>query len=59
MERVETMLQPVDKYGLDEIFKLLTAHALDLGLQPVTIEFIRQTLQTVAMKTFFRTIEAS
>lgn len=49
MERVETMLQPVDKYGLDEIFKLLTRHALDLGLQPVTIEFIRQTFQTLAM----------
>ena len=49
MERVETMLQPVDKYGLDEIFKLLTRHALDLGLQPVTIEFVRQTLQTLAM----------
>jgi hypothetical protein len=49
MERVETMLQPVDKYGLDEIFRLLTRHALDLGLQPVTIEFIRQTLQTLAL----------
>ncbi len=49
MERVETMLQPVDKYGLDEIFKMLTAHLLDLGLQPVTIEFIRQTLQTLVM----------
>jgi len=47
MERVETMLQPVDKYGVDEIFKLLTRHALDLGLQPVTIEYIRQTLQTL------------
>ncbi|MDR3403220.1 MAG: AAA family ATPase [Chthoniobacter sp.] len=49
MERVETMLQPVDKYGLDEIFKLITNHTLDLGLQPVTVEFIRQTLQTLAM----------
>jgi stage V sporulation protein K len=49
MQRVETMLQPVDKYGLDEIFRLLTRHALDLGLQPVTIEFIRQTLQTLVM----------
>jgi hypothetical protein len=49
MERVGTMLQPVDKYGLDEIFKLLTRHALDLGLQPVTIEFVRQTLQTLAL----------
>jgi hypothetical protein len=49
MERVETMLQPVDKYGLDELFKLLTRHALELGLQPVTIEFVRRTLQTLAM----------
>ncbi len=49
MERVETMLQPVDKYGLDEIFGLFTRHTLDLGLQPVTIEFIRQTLQTLVM----------
>jgi hypothetical protein len=49
MERVVTMLQPVDKYGLDEIFKLLTRHTLDLGLQPVTIEFVRQTLQTLVM----------
>jgi hypothetical protein len=49
MERVQTMLQPVDKYGLDEIFKLLTQHALELGLQPVTVEFVRQTLQTLAM----------
>jgi hypothetical protein len=47
MERVETMLQPVDKHGLDEIFKLFTRHSLDLGLQPVTIEFIRQNLQTL------------
>jgi Cdc6-like AAA superfamily ATPase len=47
MERVETMLQPADKHGLDEIFKLLTRHTLDLGLQPVTIEFIRQNLQTL------------
>jgi hypothetical protein len=49
MERVVTMLQPADKYGLDEIFKLLTRHTLDLGLQPVTIEFVRQTLQTLVM----------
>jgi hypothetical protein len=49
MERVQTMLQPVDKYGLDEIFKVWTRHSLDLGLQPVTIEFVRQTLQTLAM----------
>ena len=47
MDRVETMLQPVEKHGLDEIFSLLTRHTLDLGLQPVTIEFVRQTLQTL------------
>jgi len=49
MERVETMLQPVDKHGLDEIFSLFTRHTLDLGLQPVTVEFVRQTLQTLVM----------
>jgi stage V sporulation protein K len=49
MERVITMLEPVDKFGLDEMFKLVTSHTLDLGLQPVTIEFIRQTLQKLAM----------
>jgi len=47
MDRVSTMLQPVDKIGLDEIFDMFTRHALDLGLQPVTIEFVRQTLQTL------------
>ena len=47
MDRVETMLQPVEKRGLDEIFSLFTRHSLDLGLQPVTIEFVRQTLQTL------------
>ncbi len=49
MERVEGMLQPVDKYGLDEIFRLFTSHALDLGWQPVTIEYVRQILQTLAL----------
>jgi len=49
MERVETMLQPIDKYGLDEIYKVVMRHALDLGLQPVTIEYIRQTFQTLVM----------
>jgi hypothetical protein len=49
MDRVETMLQPAGKHGLDEIFGLLTYHALDLGLQPVTIEFVRQNLQTLVM----------
>jgi len=47
MERVQDMLQPVEKHGLDEIFSLLTRHTLDLGLQPVTIEFVRQVLQTL------------
>ncbi len=49
MEKVETLLQPVDKHGTDEIFRLFTRHALDLGLQPVTVEFVRQTSQTLAM----------
>ncbi|MBW8864670.1 MAG: AAA family ATPase [Verrucomicrobia bacterium] len=30
-----------------EILDMFTRHALDLGLQPVTIEFVRQTLQTL------------
>ena len=47
MDRVAAMLLPVDKIGLDEIFGMLTRHTLDLGLQPVTIEFIRQVLQTL------------
>jgi stage V sporulation protein K len=48
MEKVEGLLQPLDKRGSDEIFKLFARHALDLGLQPVTLEFVRQTLQTLA-----------
>lgn len=48
MEKVESMLLPVEKRGVDEIFKLLAAHALDLQLQPVTVEFVRFTLQTLA-----------
>ncbi len=48
MEKVEAMLQPVDKHGLDEVFTLFAKHSLDLGLQPVTLEFVRQTLQTLA-----------
>jgi ATP-dependent Clp protease ATP-binding subunit ClpA len=40
-------LQPTDKYGLDEIFSLFTKHTLELGLQPVTIEFVRQNLMTL------------
>jgi stage V sporulation protein K len=48
MEKVETLLQPMEKRGTDEIFRLLTRHALDLGLQPVTLEFVRQTLQMLA-----------
>ena len=47
MDHVEDLLQPVEKHGLDEIFGLLTRHTLDLGLQPVTIEFVRQVLQTL------------
>ncbi|MDR3459294.1 MAG: AAA family ATPase [Verrucomicrobiae bacterium] len=49
MDRVAAMLQPVDKFGLDEIFGMFTRHALELGLQPVTIEFVRQVLQTLLM----------
>jgi stage V sporulation protein K len=48
MEKVEALLQPLDKHGSDEIFRLFARHALDLGLQPVTLEFVRQTLQTFA-----------
>ncbi|MGA2749897.1 MAG: AAA family ATPase [Verrucomicrobiota bacterium] len=48
LERLETMLQPVDKHGAQDIFGLFARHTLDLGLQPVTIEFARQTLQTLA-----------
>ncbi|HUA66788.1 MAG TPA: AAA family ATPase [Alphaproteobacteria bacterium] len=47
MEKVETLLAPAQKRGVDEIFKLFCAHALDLQLQPVTVEFVRQTLQTL------------
>jgi len=48
MEKTETLLQPMDKHGSDEVFRLFARHALDLGLQPVTVEFVRQTLQTLA-----------
>ena len=48
MEKVETLLLPAEKHGVDEIFKLFVGHALDLQLQPVTVEFVRQTLQTLA-----------
>ncbi|HEV2319049.1 MAG TPA: AAA family ATPase [Verrucomicrobiae bacterium] len=48
MEKIETMLLPVEKRGVDEIFKLFAAHALDLQLQPVTVEFVRFTVQTLA-----------
>jgi hypothetical protein len=47
MEHVEALLQPIEQHGLDDVFNLFTRHALDLGLQPVTIEFIRQTIQTL------------
>lgn len=48
MEKMEAMLQPMDKHGSDEIFKLFARHCLDLGLQPVTLDFVRQTLQMLA-----------
>jgi stage V sporulation protein K len=47
IDEIKGILREIDKHGLDELFSLLTRHALDLGLQPVTIEFARQTLQTV------------
>jgi stage V sporulation protein K len=47
MDRVKNILSAADKHGLDDIFGLLTRHALDLGLQPIIIEFARQTLQSV------------
>jgi hypothetical protein len=47
LERVETMVRPVEKHGVNEIFSLFTRHSLEMGLQPVTIEFCRQTLQTL------------
>jgi len=33
--------------GWTKFSKLFTRHTLDLGLQPVTIEFVRQNLQTL------------
>jgi ATPase family associated with various cellular activities (AAA)/AAA lid domain len=48
MEKVEKLIEPLDKHGLDEMSRLFSGHFLDLGLQPVTMEFVRQTLQTLA-----------
>ncbi len=47
MDRVKNILRLADKHGLDDIFDLVTRHALHLGLQPVTVEFTRQTLQSL------------
>jgi hypothetical protein len=47
MDRVKSILSLADKHGLDDIFGLLTRHALDLGLQPVTVEFARQAFQSL------------
>jgi stage V sporulation protein K len=47
MDRVKNILSAAAKHGLDDIFGLLARHALDLGLQPVTVEFARQTFQSV------------
>ena len=47
MDRVRAILSAADKHGLDDIFGLFTRHALDLGLQPVTVEFMRQTFQSL------------
>ncbi len=48
MQKVAGLLRPAERLGSDEIFRHFTRHTLDLGLQPVTIEFVRQTLQTLA-----------
>jgi hypothetical protein len=48
MDQVRNILRQADKQGIDDILALLTRISLDLGLQPVTIEFARQILQTVA-----------
>jgi hypothetical protein len=48
MEKVESLLLPVEKHGVDEIFKLFAGHALNLQLQPVTVEFVRYTFQALA-----------
>jgi stage V sporulation protein K len=48
MEKVGKLIEPLDKHGLDEMSRLFSRHFLDLGLQPVTLEFVRQTLQTIA-----------
>lgn len=48
IQRVEDLLVAVDKFGIDEIFRLYTGQALELGLQPVTVEYLRQRFQTVA-----------
>lgn len=48
MDQIRNILRQADKQGIDEILALLARHALDLGLQPVTVEFARQTLQTAA-----------
>jgi hypothetical protein len=47
MDRVKNILSLADKHGLDDIFGLFTRHALELGLQPVTVEFARQTFQSL------------
>jgi SpoVK/Ycf46/Vps4 family AAA+-type ATPase len=46
MDQIRSILRRADRQGIDEILALFTRHALDLGLQPVTIEFVRQALQT-------------
>jgi hypothetical protein len=48
MDQVKSILRQADKWGVDDILALLTRHALDLGLQPVTVEFARQTLEAAA-----------
>ncbi|EEF60842.1 AAA family ATPase [Pedosphaera parvula] len=48
MDQVRNILRQADKQGIHEILALYTRHALDLGLQPVAVEFVRQTLQSFA-----------
>jgi SpoVK/Ycf46/Vps4 family AAA+-type ATPase len=48
MEKTEKLIEPLDRFGIDEISRLFSRHFLDLGLQPVTREFVRQTFQTLA-----------
>lgn len=45
----QTAIEPAARHAPSDVFSLITRHSLDLGLQPVTVEFIRQTLLTFAV----------